>query len=531
MEPTWTLDSKTGLVLLTLSLAVLYHVYFQRNRRLPPGPWPFPLVGNIGDLPPPGEAEYLHWLKHKDMYGPLSSVTVLGQPLVILHDRKAAEVLLEKTSLKTSGRPHQPFAKECGFGEMLPGRQYNAESKRHRKFMHQQLGTKKATQAFSDIQDVESKRLLLQILAKPENLRDHYKKETGAIILKITYGYAVESHSADPLVKLVEEMMDNFSSAFVPLAWVVDIVPQLRYLPEGFPGASFKKTAREWYEVTRKVYDAPFSFVQELMAAGTNRPSFVSSLIERLRHGSEDGELCKEDEEAIKQSAAILYGGGADTTISSLTSFTLAMLLFPEVQRKAQREIDNVVGSSWLPSFEDRDQLPYINAIVKETLRWFPVVPIGTAHATDDEVLYESFRIPKGAYLLPSLWWFLHDPDTYADPSVFDPERFLPPRNESDPSNHVFGFGRRICPGRFLSQETLFITIARILATFNIRRETDGEGRELEVEVRPTAGLISAPAPFPYLIEPRSEKHEALVRALEDGQIWESSDAAFLKLQ
>src|SRR5690348_15243261 len=99
MEPTWTLDSKTGLVLLTLSLAVLYHVYFQRNRRLPPGPWPFPLVGNIGDLPPPGEAEYLHWLKHKDMYGPLSSVTVLGQPLVILHDRKAAEVLLEKTSL------------------------------------------------------------------------------------------------------------------------------------------------------------------------------------------------------------------------------------------------------------------------------------------------------------------------------------------------------------------------------------------------------------------------------------------------
>lgn len=146
--------------------------------------------------------------------------------------------------------------------------------------------------------------------------------------------------------------MDNFSSAFVPLAWMVDIVPQLRYLPEGFPGASFKKTAREWYEVTRKVYDAPFSFVQELMAAGTNRPSFVSSLIERLRHGSEDGELCKEDEEAIKQSAAILYGGGADTTISSLTSFTLAMLLFPEVQRKAQREIDNVVGSSRLPSFE-----------------------------------------------------------------------------------------------------------------------------------------------------------------------------------
>ncbi|KAJ6441362.1 OrdA [Purpureocillium lavendulum] len=516
-------------IVIIILVVVLIRICRRRKGNFPPGPRPFPLVGNIRDLPTTGEAEYLHWLRHKETYGPLSSVVVLGQPLVIIHDRKAAEDLLERTSLKTSGRPRQPFAAQCGFNEMLPGLQYDVKSKRHRKFMHQQLGTKTAAQRFSRIQDVESERLLLRILSEPQNLINHYKKETSAVILKITYGYAMEPHSDDPLVELIEQMMSNFSSCFVPLSWAVDIIPQLRHLPEGFPGAGFKRTAREWYGVTRKAEDAPFRFVQDLMAAGIKRPSYVSSLIERLGSGSPGKELNRDDEDTIKHSAAILHGGAADTTLSTLASFTLAMLLYPEVQRKAQREIDDVVGPVKLPTFEDRSRLPYINAVVKECLRWFPVVPIGTTHATTEEIIYNGFCIPKGSYLLPSLWWFLHDPDCYAEPSVFAPERFLSPRDEPDPSKYAFGFGRRICPGRFLAQETLFITIARILATFHISKAMGDDGRDLEVKVLPTPGLLSRPAPFSYRIEARSKEHEALIRTMEENHVWDESDAGLVK--
>jgi fumagillin biosynthesis cytochrome P450 monooxygenase len=329
------------------------------------------------------------------------------------------------------------------------------------------------------------------------------------------------------LVRLVEQMMENFSSAFVPLSWAVDVVPQLRYLPEWLPGMGYKKVARAWYRLNRAVWDTPFSLVQRQMAVGANRPSYVSSLLAKLADNT-DGKLSRRDENMIKETAAILYGGGADTTISTLNSFILAMLLFPDVQRKAQKEIDDVIGTGRLPQFEDHGNLPYVSALVKESLRWFPVLPVATTHVVDAELTYEGFQIPKGAYLVTSIWWLLHDPDVYAEPSSFDPSRFLESRDEPDPAKHAFGYGRRICPGRFLAMESLYITISRFLAVFDITRAVDDEGRELEIKVEPTAGLISHPTPYPFVIKVRSAAHEELIRSIEIDHPWEASDAQYL---
>lgn len=84
----------------------------QGSAGLPPGPKGLPLVGNVNDLPPPGIPEYQHWLQHKDRYGPLSSVTVLGQTLVIIHDKDVAFELMEKRASKYSGRPNMKFSSE-----------------------------------------------------------------------------------------------------------------------------------------------------------------------------------------------------------------------------------------------------------------------------------------------------------------------------------------------------------------------------------------------------------------------------------
>lgn len=81
------------------------------------------------------------------------------------------------------------------------------------------------------------------------------------------------------------------------------------------------------------------------------------------------------------------------------------MMVFPEVQRKAQEEIDRVVGSDRLPGFEDREDLPYIDALVKEVLRWHPVAPMGLPHQTTADDIYEGHFIPKGAMLMPNIWF------------------------------------------------------------------------------------------------------------------------------
>lgn len=81
------------------------------------------------------------------------------------------------------------------------------------------------------------------------------------------------------------------------------------------------------------------------------------------------------------------------------------MVVYPEVQRKAQMEIDQVIGTDRLPGFQDRQNLPYIDAMVKEVLRWHPVAPMGLPHMTTEDDIYKGYLIPKGAYLLPNIWY------------------------------------------------------------------------------------------------------------------------------
>ncbi|KAL2110367.1 hypothetical protein VUR80DRAFT_1251 [Thermomyces stellatus] len=342
----------------------------------------------------------------------------------------------------------------------------------------------------------------------------------------MAYGYTVEPHEPDALVTVSDRMMTEFSLAAAPMAWPVDMLPILRYLPENFPGVTFKKTARKWRESIESVAYVPYGFVRRQMAAGSHRESYVSRLVQQYR--GDDEKLSAEDEEAIIWSAASLYGAAADTMVITLTAFTAAMVLFPDVQRKAQEEIDHVVGPGRLPSVSDRDRLPYVDALIQESLRWWPIAPMGFPHTATDDVEYDGLYLPKGAYLLPNVWWFLHDPDVYADPDSFDPERFLAPRNEPDPSLHAWGYGRRMCPGRFFADTSIYLNICQTLATFNITKAVNKDGREIDVDIKVKPGVLSYPTDFAFRMVPRTEEHERLIRRIEAENPWEKGDAHLL---
>lgn len=205
------------------------------------------------------------------------------------------------------------------------------------------------------------------------------------------------------------------------------------------------------------------------------------------------------------------------------------MILFPEVQQKAQEELDRVVGTDRLPSFADRSSLPYIDAVVKEVLRWHPVSPMGVPHVASEDNVHNGMFIPKGTLLMPNIWLFTRDERIYKDPEMFAPERFLGKSPEINPSTFVFGFGRRICPGRELSDANIFLAVVMSLATLNIRKATDGQGNVIEPSVRFTAGKISHLEEFRCNIKPRSAKAEQLIRAVEDEHPWEAGDAAALE--
>ncbi|THG94402.1 hypothetical protein EW145_g8146, partial [Phellinidium pouzarii] len=263
---------------------------------LPPGPKPKPVIGNLLDLPPPNEQEWVHWGKHKALYGPISYLNVFGQKLVIVSDVRIAVELLEKRSAIHSDRPTMPFGGEmCGWENALSSQHYSDRFRVYRKNISQVMGTKAAVSRFYPHQDVEVRRFIFRILEDPEKLQQHIRTEAGAIILKISHGYTVEPREADPLVDLADEVLVQFSIAVIPGKWLIDVMPFLRYVPDWLPGTGFKRTAMRWKRSLTELAEKPHAFVKQQMASGTAIPSYTSSLLE-------SGNLSAEDEFSVKWS-------------------------------------------------------------------------------------------------------------------------------------------------------------------------------------------------------------------------------------
>lgn len=164
-------------VLAVLGLT-LYRWYGRKNQfPLPPGPKRLPLLGNIRDFPPSdGTPEHLHWLKHKDLYGGISSVTVMGMTLIIIHDKSMAHELLDKMASKTSGRPTMVMAnKLCGYENIVLCQGYTPTFRRYRKFLHQELGTIGSAAQFRSAQESEVARQLVRSIDAPDRWLENYK--------------------------------------------------------------------------------------------------------------------------------------------------------------------------------------------------------------------------------------------------------------------------------------------------------------------------------------------------------------------
>ncbi|OQE16233.1 hypothetical protein PENFLA_c028G11077 [Penicillium flavigenum] len=493
---------------------------------LPPGPKQKPIIGNLKDLPTPDQQDWMHWLKHKELYGPISSLTVLGKHVIVLNDAKLAVQLLEKRSAIHSGRPENMFVDMSGWQYVLGALRNPDHVRKTRKHLYQEIGSKNSVSRFNDVQTTEVGRFLLRVLDEPDKLNQHIRKDAGAIVLKIGYGYTIEPHAQDPLVDLADKAMEDFSYALLPATWAVEFIPILKYLPVWFPGARFVKISQTYKSRAQAFSDVPYAFTKQEISNGRFVPSFLSNL---LRDNPVDPGT--EEEDIIKWSAGSLYAGGADTTVSSIASFFLAMALFPEAQHKAQQELDTVLGSNRLPQFRDRENLPYMDALVKEVLRWHPVVPMSVAHTSTQDDTCEGYFIPKGSSVLANIWAFTHDPTVYRDPMTFNPERFLTSPDgklpERDPHMLVFGFGRRACPGRTLADANVFLTVAQALSVFSISKPVQN-GVTQDIPLKFLPGVISHPAPFKVSVRPRSAAHEQLIRELEQHYPWEKSDAESL---
>lgn len=218
------------------------------------------------------------------------------------------------------------------------------------------------------------------------------------------------------------------------------------------------------------------------------------------------------------------------------------MARHPEIVKRAQEEIDRVIGTDRLPTYEDRPNLPYLECIMKEVFRFNPAVPIGIPHQSTRDDVYRGWTIPGQSMILPNIWCMMRDEQYFPEPEEFRPDRYLSESKingasvlssssdsdsevdgragagasanvqEDDPSTIVFGFGRRLCPGRHFAEVTVWMTYACFLAAFDIGPYVNPEtGCAEPPEVLFAGGTSSNPLPFKCTITPRSKKHEKMV--------------------
>ncbi|KAJ7046673.1 cytochrome P450 [Mycena alexandri] len=428
--------------------------------------------------------------------------------MIILNSAADAFNLLSKRSSIYSDRPFATM------GGRLMRREksifcvsYNDRLKTYRKLMHQSFSPT-ASQMFWDVEQEEALILVDRILASPQDMVEHLRRNAAAVIMKVAYGYPVTRHD-DHFVVIAEEGIQIASMASRPGKWLVDSFPILRFVPEWFPGAGFKSKARKWGQTLYEQSLEPHNWVKEQIRVGTAIPSFTSALLQ-----PSDGHLVDaEEEDKILWTSGALYFAGADTSVSVVKSFFFTMMMHPIVQRQAQHEVDLFFMSEHrLPTLHDQAAFPYVNAILKEVLRWAPASPFGLFHCTASPDLYKGFLIPAKTIIMANIWAMMHDDAVYPDPFSFDPTRFLGAEPQPDPRDCAFGFGRRICPGQHLAEHSIWIQMVYSLLTLTISKAVDVDGKDIEPEVAFTSGVVSHVKPFKYQITPRSTPAASLVR-------------------
>ncbi|KAL6166494.1 hypothetical protein ACJQWK_07845 [Exserohilum turcicum] len=505
-------------VLATAALGVLadYAWMLYMRSKMPPGPFPYPIVGNTFQLPDNKPWIYFEELSKK-FNSPLITYWIGRNPTVWINDAWAANELLEKRAGIYCSRPRMLVFAELGSGQnnlvnLITTTPAQRERFRTlRKLTHQGVGIQQVKK-YRGFQNDESKVVALDLLRAPEQYVAHFERYATSVVSIIGFGRRVAS-SDDPIITEVVALMHRAADLNVPgktFPMLMETFPALARVPTEYApwkhGMGSKKKSHRGHD-----------FFYSLASEANEKPGHDDCYAKMLFREQEKYGLRKEE---ISSLAGNLFGAGSDTSSSTLITAVLAMRAFPETLNAAWEELDRVVGPDRSPSFEDDANLPYIRAFVKEVFRWRSVAIIGgQPHAPVQDDYYNGYLIPQSTWVQGNVWAIHHNEREFPDPDRFNPNRFLKDHPESRPfpgerGYMTFGWGRRVCSGQALAEQGTWLTVARLIWGFKIEPALDEHGKPIPVDIfNYTNGLNMRPQVFKVSIKPRSERiRQAIVR-------------------
>ncbi|KAF7372767.1 Steroid 17-alpha-hydroxylase/17,20 lyase [Mycena sanguinolenta] len=433
------------------------------------------------------------------------------QPVFLIGDIGLAKEVLEKRSAKFSSRPTIPYVRD----HVDPAQVYWVFSKQNEThFIARRLTAGvMATVRAGETEPLHQFEALLNVAHllddRGKNWFHHIDRVSASMVLSAAFGLHCPT-GQEPDLKEVVACLAEAVTLSSPSGSIINVLPFLDIIPGPMP---WRKRAQIHRNREDALYDKLITRAISGEASGMN--TWAAAFASEDKPEGDQRRLMNE---------FTMVGGSPRSrlhvTAVSMHTFILACILYPEWIPHAQREIDAIVGEDRLPSFKDHPHLPFVEAIMRETFRWRPAARFGLPHQSiaDDVVEYKGkeFFIPKGSIIFAVTWAIEHDQERFENPDLFQPERFLDNTNNLKAGYETTDI--TVCPGIPFAERSLWINIAMMLWTFNIRRSDEPDpktGLPFKYDASDSAfsgDLTNAPFKFPAVFEPRSVKRAEVAR-------------------
>lgn len=459
--------------LLFLALFAVANRLLHMIRNLPPTPFPtLPVVGHLYLLKKPLHRS-LSRVSHR--HGPVSLLQFGSRRVLVVASPDAAEECLTKNDVVFANRPHLLAGKHLGYNyTSLAWSAYGDHWRNLRRIASLEVLSPNRLLTVSSIRAGEVKSLISQ-LAKSSGQSVDMKSAFFELMLNVMMQMIAGKRYYGENVGEARKFRETAAESF-RIGGATNIGEFLPFL--------------RWMELT--------GVEEKLMELQKKRDEFMQSLIDESRSGKgdESPEAAVEGgtrrtliqvllslqatepeyykDETIKSLMLVLLSAGTDTSPATMEWAMSALLNHPEILKKAQTEIDEVVGHDRLVGESDMPKLPYLHCIMNETMRMYPGGPLLIPHESAEECRVGGYRVPRGTMLLINLFSIHNDPKYWPEATKFKPERFEGMEDVRDGYKMMpFGSGRRGCPAENLALRIVGLTLASLIQCFDWNRISD----------------------------------------------------------
>ncbi|XP_052181447.1 6,7,8-trihydroxycoumarin synthase-like [Diospyros lotus] len=457
-------------LLLLSMITIILFLFLRKGKKnggihVPPGPPQLPLIGNIHQLNK--SILFRHLWELSKTYGALMSLQLGSLPVLVVSSAKMAKEVLKTHDAAFAGRPPMVSFRKLSYNGLDIGLSpYSDNWREMRKICILHIFSSKRVQSFRSIREDEVSKMMRKIHkltseSKPINLSEMLISFTNSVICKIALGKSYDDGGCgrSRFHEVLDEVQDLtggffFADYFPCMSWV-----------DKLTGRSFR------LERTFRALDGFFQEVIDEHLDEKSRKIGTKDIIDVLLQLNNDGLSAIDlSMDHIKAVLMDIFTAGTHTNAITLIWAMTQLVKRPEAMKRIQEEVRNIAGDKGVIHETDLQNLPYLKAAVKETLRLHPPVPLLLPHETIEPCTIAGYKVHPKTVVYVNAWAIGRDPKSWEDPEKFFPERFLD--NSIDFKGQdfeliPFGAGRRSCPGIHLGVVTVELALANLICGFN----------------------------------------------------------------